>query len=55
MTTEKDQAGCWICADVVNGYRISRRYYSYTMREAVRMFKEEMRKDKKQKKERAKP
>ena len=35
-------SGGYCVADIVNGYRVQRRYFGYTKRECVRMFKEEM-------------
>jgi 5-bromo-4-chloroindolyl phosphate hydrolysis protein len=43
MIAEKNNEGAWVVSDIVNGYRVSRRYYFYTKREAVRLFRQEMR------------
>lgn len=43
MTIEKNNEGAWVVSDIVNGYRVARRYYYYSKREAVRLFKQEMR------------
>jgi len=42
MTIEKNYEGAWVVSDIVNGFRVSRRYYGYTMREALAMFKREV-------------
>lgn len=42
MTIEKNKEGAWVVSDIVNGYRVSRRYYFYTKREAVRLFRQEV-------------
>jgi hypothetical protein len=36
-------SGAWIVSDIVGGYLVSRTYYGYTKREAVRLFREERR------------
>jgi hypothetical protein len=42
MIVEKNYEGAWVVSDIVNGYRVSRRYYGYTMRQAVADFKAEV-------------
>ena len=42
MIAEKNYEGAWVVSDIVNGFRVSRRYYGYTMREALAMFKAEV-------------
>jgi hypothetical protein len=37
-------SGAWIVSDTVRGYLVTRTYYGYTKREAVRLFREEKRK-----------
>ena len=44
MTIEKNINGFWVISDIVDGYLITRRYMDYTKREAVAMFKAELRK-----------
>ena len=43
MIIEKNTEGAWLISDIVGGYRISQRYYFYTKREAVRLFREYVR------------
>jgi hypothetical protein len=42
MLVEKNYEGAWVVSDIVNGFRVSRRYYGYTMREALAMFRREV-------------
>ena len=42
MTIERNPEGAWIVSDIVAGYLVSRRFYGYTKREAIRLFKMEM-------------
>jgi hypothetical protein len=42
MTIEKNYEGAWVVSDIVGGYLVTRRYYYYTMREALAMFKAEV-------------
>jgi hypothetical protein len=42
MIAEKNKEGAWVVSDIVNGYRVSRRYYYYTKREALAMFRREV-------------
>jgi hypothetical protein len=41
MSIERLHDGAWLIADIINGYRVARRYYGYTKREAIRLFKKE--------------
>lgn len=43
MIVEKNEEGAWVIYDSIGGYLVTRRYYFYTKREAVRLFKREMR------------
>ena len=43
MTIEKNYEGAWVVSDIVGGYLVTRRYYFYTKREAVRLFRQEVR------------
>jgi len=42
MLIERNYEGAWIISDYVAGYFITRRYYGYTKREAIRLFANEM-------------
>lgn len=42
MTIERNYEGAWVVSDIVNGYRVTRRYYYYSKREALAMFKAEV-------------
>lgn len=42
MTITKQKYGEWLVQDVVNGYLVSRQYYGYTKREAIREFKQDV-------------
>lgn len=33
--------GAWIVSDIINGYLVTRRYYGYTKREALQLFRQE--------------
>ena len=35
-------SGALIVSDIVNGYRVARTYYGYNMREAARLFRQEV-------------
>ena len=39
MIVEKGYQGQLIISDIINGYWVSRQYFGYTKREAVRKFK----------------
>lgn len=41
MTIEKNHSGAWIISTIWQGYLVTRSYYFYTKREAVRQFKAE--------------
>jgi hypothetical protein len=43
MTIDKNAEGAWRISDIVAGYLVTRRYYGYTKREAIKLFKEETR------------
>lgn len=43
MTVERNYAGAYVISDIVGGYLVTKQYYGYTKREAVRLFKEETR------------
>ena len=43
MTIDKNAEGAWRITDIVDGYLVTRRYYGYTKREAIKLFKEETR------------
>ena len=42
MIVEKNYEGAWVVSDIVNGYRVARRYYGYTKRQALAMFRAEV-------------
>ena len=42
MTIERNYEGAYIVSDIVNGYRVARKYYGYSKREALAMFKAEV-------------
>ena len=42
MTIEKNKEGAWVVSDIVNGYRVARKYYGYSKREALAMFRAEV-------------
>ena len=41
MTIDKSYSGAWVISDIVRGYLVTRQYYFYTKREAIRQFKAE--------------
>ena len=41
MTIERNHEGAYVISDIVAGYLVTRRYYGYTKREAIRMFRED--------------
>ena len=44
MTIEKNREGAWVIyASGADGYLVTRSYYGYTKRDAVRLFREHMR------------
>ena len=42
MTISKNVYGYWVISDMVGGYRIERKYIGYTKKEAIRLFKNEI-------------
>jgi hypothetical protein len=46
MTTTKNPNGSYTVSEIVNGYLVSRTYYGYTKRDAIRIFKNECVKEK---------
>jgi hypothetical protein len=42
MIVEKNYEGAWVVSDIVGGYWVSRRYYGYSKRKALAMFKAEV-------------
>jgi hypothetical protein len=42
MIAEKNYEGAWVVSDIVGGYLVTRRYYYYSKREALAMFKREV-------------
>jgi hypothetical protein len=42
MIAEKNYEGAWVVSDIVGGYWVTRRYYYYTKREALAMFRREV-------------
>lgn len=38
---ERNSEGAWVVSDTIGGYWVTRRYYYYTKREALRLFKQE--------------
>jgi hypothetical protein len=42
VSTEKTFQGAWRVSAIVGGYWVSRQYMGYTKREAVAMFKEQL-------------
>ena len=43
MSIDKNSEGAWRISDIIDGYLVTRRYYGYTKREAIKLFKEETR------------
>lgn len=41
--TKQAHSGAYVVSDLVDGYLVTRTYYGFTKREAVRMFREETR------------
>jgi len=39
MNIERNHEGAWIVSDIVDGYRVERKYYGYTKQEARQLFK----------------
>jgi hypothetical protein len=42
MVIDRNCEGAWVVSDIVGGYWVSRRYYFYTKREALALFKREV-------------
>jgi len=42
MIAEKNYEGAWVISDIVGGYLVTRRYYYYSKREALAMFRAEV-------------
>ena len=42
MIAEKNYEGAWVVSDIVGGYWVTRRYYYYSKREALAMFRAEV-------------
>jgi hypothetical protein len=43
MTIDKNTEGAWRVSDIIGGYLVTKVYYFYTKREAIKRFKEETR------------
>ena len=43
MIVERNYEGAYVVSDIVDGFRVCRRYYGYTRREALAMFRREVR------------
>lgn len=41
--TKQAHSGAYVVSDIIGGYLVTRTYYGFTKREAVRMFREEIR------------
>ena len=41
MSVNRNHAGAWVISAIVAGYLVTRQYYFYTKREAIRQFKAE--------------
>ena len=41
MNIEKNSEGAYFISDIVGGYLVTKRYYGFTKREALQLFKEE--------------
>lgn len=39
MLIERNTQGAWVISDIIDGYLVTRKYYGYTKRDAVREFK----------------
>jgi hypothetical protein len=44
MIIEKNIYGYWVISDLIKGYRIERKYLYYTKKDAIKMFKKEVKK-----------
>ena len=43
MIAERNVNGYWIISDIIDGYLIRRVYIGYTKKEAIKLFKQEIR------------
>lgn len=43
MEITRNREGAWVIYDTVNGYLETRQYHFYTKKEAISLFKQEMR------------
>ena len=43
MSIDRNSEGAWRISEIINGYLITKTYYSYTKREAIRQFREHKR------------
>lgn len=41
MSIERNYSGAWVISDIIEGYLVTRQYYFYTKREAIRQFRAE--------------
>jgi hypothetical protein len=41
MTIEKGNQGQWIVTDIINGYLVSKQFFGYNKKEAIKLFKKE--------------
>jgi hypothetical protein len=41
MSIRKNHEGAWVVSDIIQGYLVTKRYYGYTKREAISLFKGE--------------
>jgi len=41
MSVSRNYSGAWVISAVISGYLVTRQYYFYTKREAIRQFKAE--------------
>lgn len=44
MTIRKNVNGYWIISDIIDGYRVVRKYLYYTKKQAIRLFKKDTKK-----------
>lgn len=42
MSIVKNREGAWVVSDIAQGYLVTRVYYGYSKREAVRRFKAQL-------------
>lgn len=42
MNTKKNINGYWVISDIIDGYRVIRKYLYYTKKEAIKSFKKEL-------------